>query len=244
MALVANLIVDALLELGVLAPGETPTAADQQLALRYLQRQIDAWGADRLTLSLQLRTPFTLVSGSSSVQVGPGQTVNIVRPVWINSINFIVPGTNPGVESPLGQMDEDAYAAISIKQLSSQLPLQFFYQTNLSDAFGTLFFWPRVSQNVDIAIYSPQAVEVPTSIATDLIGPPGYAEAFLYQLATRLVTPFGVAPPPMLASNTQNATMVMKRQNVNPGILSVDPALMPFTGCGFNVLSGVVQTTK
>ena len=241
MALVQTIISDALMEIGVLAPGETMTSADAALGLRRLRMQIDAWAADRLTLSLQLRTVFTLVSGSSSVQVGVGQTVNIVRPVWVNSLNYIIPGTNPGVESPIGLMDEDAYAAISIKQLSSALPMQAFYQTNLADAFGTLFFWPRVSQNVDIALYTPQAVEVPAGLTTDLIGPPGYQDAFLYQLAIRLCTPFGVPPPPLLLDMATKAFMTMKRPNVSPGILGIDAALVPNMGAGYNVLSDVMQ---
>ena len=208
------------------------------MALRYFQRQIDSWAADRLTLSEQLRTVFTLVSGTTAVTIGAsGAIVTMPFPMWINSLNYIIPGTTPGVESPIGLMDEDAYASISIKQLSSALPMQAYYQTNLATATGTLTFWPQVSQNVQIAMYTPQAVGVPATVNTDIIGPPGYAEAFLYQLAKRLCSPFGVVPSQLLLDNERQATMTMKRPNVQPGILAVDPALRPMNGCGYNILS-------
>ena len=80
--LVRDLIRDALLEIGVLYPEQTLSAAQGALGLLRLQSMIDAWGADQLTLSKQLQTPFTLPGGTSSVTVGPGGTVNITRPVW------------------------------------------------------------------------------------------------------------------------------------------------------------------
>jgi len=233
---VRSIITDALVELGVLEPGENMTAAQGQTGLRRVQAMIDSWAADRLTLSLQLRTAFTWPASTSEVQIGPSQTVNIDRPMWINTITYVVPGTSPGVEVLIGQMDEDAYAALSIKSLTSALPQQCFYQTNLTDAFGTLFLWPQ-PQSLTIVIYTPQAVGVPASLDSILIGPPGYQDAFLYQLAMRLCTPFGVAVPPLLPRMATAAFENMKRPNVDPGVLSVDAALVPNSGAGYNVVT-------
>ena len=244
MALVSAIIADALTENGYLAPGESLDASVQQLALLRIQNMVDAWAADRLTLSLQLRTVFTLPSGTSTVQVGAGQTVPITRPMFINSVSYLIPSSSPPVEVPIGVMDEDAYANISIKALSSALPLQCFYQTNLSDAFGSLFFWPQVSQDVDIALYSPQQVGVPATVNSALIGPAGYQEAFMYQLALRMCRPLGIAIPQGLPEAAEQAFATMKRPNVSPGILSVDAALVPNNGAGYNVYSDVIQSTR
>jgi hypothetical protein len=239
MAVVSTIIADALTEIGVLAAGETMTAGDAALGLRRLQNQIDAWAADRLTLSVQTRTTFPLASGSTVVTIGAaGAQVTMDRPMWINTLAYLIPSTNPAVEVPIGLMDEDAYAAISIKTLSSAYPTQAFYQTNLTNALGTLTFWPQVSQTVTIAMYSPQAVGVPAGLTSVLVGPPGYQDAFLYALALRLCAPFGVSPPPMLSAMATSALMTMKRPNVRPGILGVDPALTAFARAGtYNVLS-------
>ncbi len=241
MPTVRSICSDALNEIGVLAEGAIMDPSQGALCLRRFQNQIDSWAADRLTLSLQLRTVFTLLSGTSSVTLGPvGADVTMGRPVWINSLNYLIPSSSPAVEVPIGQMDEDAYAALSIKQLSSALPIQSFYQTNLTDTKGTLFFWPQVSQNVQIALYTPQAVDVPATLDAVMIGPPGYQEAFMYQLALRLVTPFGVnvsAQCPLLPKMATDAFATMKRPNVDPGILGIDSALVPSAGAGYNILS-------
>jgi hypothetical protein len=134
-------------------------------------------------------------------------------------------------------MDEDSYAALTIKTLSSALPLQCFYNTSISTMLGTLFFWPKVTQNVEIVLYTPQAVGVPTALTSILLGPPGYQEAFMYQLALRLCTPFGVTVPPLLPELATRAFATMKRPNVSPGILGVDAALVPSGGAGYNVYS-------
>lgn len=249
MALVRTIVTRALVEIGVLAPGAPLSAALGELGLDAAQSMIDAWAANRLTLSLQLRTVFTMPSGDSSIQIGPGAAVNIGRPVWLNTVNYIIPGSSPAVEVPIGQMDEDAFAALSIKALSSALPLQSFYQTNLSDALGTLFLWPQVNQDVEIVIYNPQAITVPATLDVDLIGPPGYRDAFMYGLAVRLMTPTGISADavPLLVGPdgfAARAWTTMTRPNISPGVLTVDAALVPGSGAGYNVLSDVTQTSR
>lgn len=249
MALVRSIIINALVELGIVRPGATVDAALMATGLDRIQSMIDAWGANRLTLSLQLRTQFTMSSGDSSIQIGPGAAVNIGRPVWINSITYINPGSSPEQETLIGQMDDDGFAALSIKELSSALPLQSFYQTNLSDALGTLFLWPQVNQDVDIVIYTPQAVAVPATLDVDLIGPPGYRDAFMYGLALRLMTPLAVAAEsvPLLVGPdglAARAWTTMTRPNIAPGVLGIDAALVPNSGAGYNVLSDVMQSSR
>jgi hypothetical protein len=234
---VRALITDALVEIGVLEPGEQANAGQIALGLRRVQTMIDTWAADRLTLSLQLQTTFTWPASTSSVQVGPGQTVDMVRPMWMNAISFIIPGSSPAIEVPIGMMDEDAYSSLSIKGLPSALPTQSFYQTNLTDNFGTLFLWPQ-PQSLSIVLYTPQAVSVPASLNSILQGPPGYQDAFLYQLALRLCSPMGVQIPPLLPRMAAAAFENMKKPNIDPGAMSIDPALVPNFGAGWNYLTG------
>jgi hypothetical protein len=246
MALVRDIIADACIELGILTPGATLPPAMAATGLTRVQNMIDSWAANRQTLSRQLRTTFTMPDGDSEITIGPGEAVDIVAPMWINAINYVIPGSSPGVEVPIGLMDEDAFAALSIKELSSALPIQSFYQVNIDDALGTLFLWPQVSQDVTIVLYSPQAVGVPTSLDTDLIGPPGYADAFMYGLAMRLMTPFAVAADsvPMLTELAAQAWTNMTRPNTSPGTLSVDAALTMGTSAGYNILSDQIQGSR
>ncbi len=242
MATARTIIRDAFTELGIYQPGETPSAPDLNLGLQRFQNQLDAWAADRLTLSLQLSTAFTMPSGTSSITLGPvAADVIMPMPVWVNTLNYVNPGSSPAQEVAIGMMNEDAFAALSIKALPSALPQQAFYQTNLTGGVGTLFVWPQVSQDVTLVLYAPQAVTIPSTLDTIVSGPPGYAEAFFYQLALRLANPFGVDVTPQLQNMAARAFATMKRVNVDPGILAVDAALVPSMGAGYNVLSD--QTT-
>ncbi len=234
---VRSIITDALIEIGVLSDGEVPSASLAQLGLRRFQQQIDTWAADRLTLSLLLRTPFTLPSNTNTITIGPGGTVNIQRPTWVNALNYVVPGTVPAVEEALGPMDADSYANLSIKGLTNALPTLYFYQTNLTDALGSLFVWPTPIQNITLVLYAPQSVGVPATLDDLMQGPVGYAEAFMYQLAVRLCTPLGRVPPALLPGLATQAYARMKRVNVQPGLLGVDQALVPSIGAGYNVLT-------
>lgn len=246
MPTVRQHVTDALLEIGVLGPGQSLSPALAAVGLSRFQNQLDSWQADRLSLAVQARTTFTLTSGTSSVTLGPsGATVTITpTPMWLDTVNYINPGSDPEQEIQIGIMDRDTYAGLTIKELSSALPMQCFYQRSNATGLGTLFFWPQVSQNVDIAIYSPQGVGVPVDLDSIVIGPTGYAEAFLYNLALRLCAPTGTQIPEALPTMARDAMTTMRRPNVIPAVLGVDPATTMTTSCGYNVYSDTTQTSR
>jgi len=227
-------------EIGAIAAGETPDAATIALAFSRFQKQLDSWGAQRTTLSFQPRTQITWPASTSTQTIGPSGSVNMVRPVFVYQLNYVVPGSSPEVEVVLAPMDQDSYAAQSLKNLSSALPLSFFYQTTIDTELGSLFLWPQPSQELTLYLYNGQAVPIPTALSDEMIAPVGYAEAFLYQLADRLLTPFAIKDPAVVRKVEQNAAesfKVMKRPNLQPSLMGVDAALVPAGGAGYNVLT-------
>ena len=244
-AIVNDILTDAFNEAGVYAPGETLSAQDAALGLSRLQKMINGWRGVRLDASGQLRTTFVLPSGTTVVTMGPSLTVNITTPGWVNSATYLVPGTSPAVEVPIGIIrDDDTFAAISIKNLSSSYPMQMFPQTNANDGNATLTFWPKVSQNVTIALYTTEGLDEPSLLTATLAGPVGVAEAVLYQLALRLC---GVYQKPIsqdLRIAASNAMRAMQHRNVEPGMLGVDAALVPSSGAGYNVISDVSSASS
>lgn len=245
MATVRAICTDALTEIGVIAANETPDAPTIQLALLRFQNQIDAWAAERLTLSVQSRTAITWPASTSTQTIGPtGGDITAQRPVWINQINYVVPGTSPAVEVVIAPMDQDSYSANSIKALPSAYPLAYFYQTSIDTVLGTIFLWPQPNQQLTLYLYAPQAVDVPATIDDILLGPPGYQEAFMYQLAMRLCRPFGVPLTGDLQMLATEAYKRMKRPNIEPGLLGVDAALQPASGGAYNVLTDTNGFTR
>lgn len=235
MATVRSIIQDALTEIGAYSVGESISAADGLLGLKRFQNQIDAWAADELTLYLTPRVTFTIPGGTSTLTIGDGGDINAVRPTFLNSINYIVPGSDPPVETPIGQQDFDAFAANSMKSLTSQLPTQFYFSNGAP--LASLIFWPVVDQDVECALYYPHGAGVPASLFSDMIGPAGYQEAFMYQLAIRLCTPFAREAPRLLVEMAADAYARVKRTNTQPGLLGVDQALVPTYSGAYNVIT-------
>jgi len=236
MATVRSIGERALREIGVIGLQDSMGADASGTVLETFQSQLDSWQAESLTLFNFTRTVYTLTSGVSTRTIGPtGQIVVQANPVVLNGINYLVPGSSPSVETPMGRMMEDEYQSLSIKQLSNSLPTQWFF--NPGAVNGTLTFWPVVNQSVEIAIYTYFGVGVPAALADVVEGPPGYAEAFMYQLALRLCTPFLRQPPALTVKLAAESLARLKRTNVNPPILGVDQALIPTFGSGYNVLN-------
>lgn len=240
---VRDIVIDALSEIGAYSPGESLSAADAAIGLRRFQSQLDSWAAERLTLSRQSRLAVTWPTSTSTQTIGPsGGDITAARPVWINELTYVVAGSSPAVEVPLGPMDQDSYANQSIKGLTSAYPLNYFYQTQPTSVLGELFLWPQPSQQLTLYLYAPVAIDVPITLEDTLYGPPGYQDAFMYQLALRLCTPFGAEVPPLLPKLAQEAWARMQRPNVDPGLVGVDTALVPTAG-GFNVLTGTFSSS-
>jgi hypothetical protein len=235
VATALSIIRDAYLELGVIQPGATLSPDLAQLGLLRLQNQIDAWAADRLTIAVTTRVTYTLTAGTNTVTIGTGGDIDTPRPTWFIAVNYINPGSNPPVEVPMGEMDDDSYATLTIKTLTSSLPTQFYY--NATTPLGTLFFWPTVTQDVDLALYVTAPVGIPATLQSALIGPPGYQEGFMYQLAKRLAGPIGVPVSDRLIAMATEAYATLTRANNQPGLLGVDSALVPSYGGAYNVLS-------
>lgn len=237
MPTVRAVLTDALLEIGVGAAGEVPDANLLQIALRYFQRQLNAWQADDLSLAVSNLTPFTLLSGVSSSTIGPTGDLVAQRPVFIDRINYVVPGSSPAVEVPMGRMSDQQFQDLSIKSLSSQLPTQWYYQTSITSENGSFTWWPVPTQDMRLVLYLPTGVNEPTTLFQDLTVPPAYADAFHFDLAYRLCRPMGVPIDPDLKQMRTEALMTMKRPNLDPGMLSVDQALIGNSGGAYNVLT-------
>ncbi len=236
MATALTIISNAMYEIGAYAPGNTISSAHQQLGLFYFQNQLDTWQADLLALNLQDRSTFTLTSGVNTFTIGPSGDLVTARPVFIEGVNYLVPGSSPSTEVPMGPMDDDAYMALSQKDLSSSLPQMFYY--NATTTNGTMFVWPTVSQSVTLALYLPRGIDIPSTLSTNVTGPQGYAEAFHYQLALRLCNPMSRPMPSGLPEMAAAAYARMERPNVEPAQMAIDAALVPSFANGFNILTG------
>jgi hypothetical protein len=237
VATVLSIVTQALQEIGAYGQGETLSPYNAQVCLLRFQNQLDAWQADQLTLAVKAQLTFTIPGSTQTFTIGPTGDIVAQRPVYIEAMNYVVVGSSPEVETVMAPMNDDQYDALSIKTLPSSYPTQYYYNTSFTSLNGSMFVWPMPTQDVKVYVYAKQGPAVPAALSSSVTGPAGYQDAFIYQLALRLCTPFARTVPPLLPSMAAEAYARVKRANMQPGLLGVDAALVPTSGGAYNILN-------
>jgi hypothetical protein len=80
----------ALRLLGVLAEGETPSAATSQDALNALNQMIDSWGTEKLSTFTTQEQVFNWLPGLISQTLGPSGDFVGDRPVLMDDATYFV----------------------------------------------------------------------------------------------------------------------------------------------------------
>lgn len=186
-----DLISSALRLCGILASGEQPDISSSNDALTVLDQMIDGWNTDRLAIFTTSSQDFPFVLGQQSYTLGSGANFDMARPARIDSMSVILL-TNPAnpVEVPIDMYSVDDWQnKIPVKNVSGSIPLVCYDDGGFPNR--TLNFWPIPNQANSVRIYSWQPLAQPAALNTVISFPPGYAEAFRYNLAVRLSAEFG-----------------------------------------------------
>ncbi len=237
-----DLCTNALQDIGAIAQGETPSAADEQFAFVRLNRLVDSWAIQKLTINGVVRTVFNLVAGQGSptnpYTIGPSGDFNVARPTWIQDAGIIWNATTPASEIPLDLINVDEYAAISIKTTTSTIPTKLYYDSAFTAlGRGQIFLWPVPSVSTpDLALYLPTAITQFADLTTSFLLLPGYQLALELNLAIDLCPGLGRPLDPVLAARAREALGFLKRANLQPGLMRVDNALQQ--GGGYSANAG------
>lgn len=258
MATVRDLIEGALREIGVLAEGETATAAQAWEGIQRLNRFVERLSLERLTIYQTVRTTFTITSGDGTYSIGAatgyksppqGGDVHVYRPVFINEVRFIDTSTDPDTEYPLTKLTDDAYAAITLKAQTSTFPQAWYYNPTYAD--GALILWPTpTSSTLQGVLYVPTATtgfgsSVPTASSADTILsttvslPDGYEEMLTTNLAMLLCPSYDRQPHPVLAQAARDSMAAIKRANRRDMDLSFEAGALGGSGHpAYNIFTG------
>lgn len=152
--------------------------------------------------------------------MGSGGNINIVRPVFIEKINFIDTSQDPDYEFPLGApLTEQEYASIALKALTATYPECAYY--NPTYPTGTLIPWPiPTSATLQWALYHWTAVPQFAALSTTVSLPPAYEEALVSNLAILLCAPYERKPNPILVTTARESMAALKRANKRMADLS------------------------
>lgn len=215
----------ALRTLGVLAPGEPLPPQDSVAGFEALNDLLDGWAAQRLTIFQTLRNLYPLTAGQGSpttpITIGPGGTLNQVRPLWIPNATIQVATTTPPFEYPLNILTDESYARTAIKALTAALCYDLYYDgkfqtSGAPQGLGELFLYPVPdgSLPLSLVLYTPTPLTAFADAShTAYTFPPGYAEALRYQLAKRLASDYGQSLTPEAAELAVTSFGVIQRPN-------------------------------
>jgi len=230
-----EMITSALRLVGVLANDETPSDGDANQALSVFNDMLDSWNTDSLAIYTTRSDDFPFVIGQQDYTLGPGGNFNMARPAKIDSVSAILINnpTNP-VEVPMvGYSVDDWQNKIPVKNVPGTFP-QIYYDTG-DFPLRTIRFWPIPADQNNVRIYSWQALGQPADLTSVVAFPPGYAQAFRYNLAVLLAGEFAV-PADKYASAIVATTAIQslaRIKTMNAPNLAISSDLVPDNG-GWN----------
>ena len=234
MATAGDQINRALRLLGVLAEGETPSAATSQDALTAMNQMIDSWNTERLSVFSTQDQVFTWPASQRSRTLGP--TGNFVgnRPVYFDdSTYFRDPSTN--ISYGIKFINQSQYDGIAVKTVTSTYPQVIFVNMAYPDV--DMYVYPVPFRDLEWHFISVEELTQPAGLATTLAFPPGYLRAFTYNLACEIAPEFGVEPSPQVQRIAMTSKRNLKRVN-NPNDVMSMPYSIVATRQRYNIFAG------
>jgi len=220
--------------LGILAEGETPSAAMSQDALIALNQMIDSWSIERLAVFCTQDQVFTWPAGEYIRTLGPSGNFIGLRPVMLDDATYFRdPGTN--VSFGIKFINQQQYNGIAVKTVTSTYPQVCFVNMGFPDI--TMSIYPRPTRDLEWHFVSVQELTQPATLATELHFPPGYMRAFTYNLAMEFAPEFGVEPSPQVSRISMTSKRNLKRINNPDDVMSMPYAIVA-TRQRFNIYAG------
>jgi hypothetical protein len=233
---IRDLVRLSMLNIGVLAEGEDPSASQLQDAISSLNMMLDTWSTQKLFIYSIAQEVFNVVGGQQLYTMGPGGNFNTTRPIYIETASMRIQyGTPQQIDIPLPIFNIDQWARISVKNTQSVFPTRLYFDTAYPQA--RLYFWPIPQQTNEVYITSWKPLGSFTTAEADFELPPAFVEAVMYSLATRLCPMYGKSASPEIIGFAQSARASLKTSLSKSYLMRADDGLLPPDKV-FNYLTG------
>jgi len=223
----------ALRLLGVLAEGETPSAATSQDSLTALNQMIDSWNTERLSVFCTQEQIFNWPIGEIKQTLGPSGDFVGNRPIQLDDATYY--RAPSGVSYSIKFINQDQYNGIAVKTSTSTFPQVIFVNNTFPNV--EMYIYPKPTQLLEWHFISVQELTEPATLATELFFPPGYMRAFAYNLAMEIAPEFGVEPSPQVKRVAMTSKRNLKRINNPYDVMSLPYAVVA-NRQRFNIYAG------
>ena len=224
----------ALRLLGVLAEGETTSASVSQDSLMALNQMIDSWNTERLAVFSTQDQTFTWPAGQITRTLGPSGNFVGNRPILLDDATYYI-DAGTGVSYGIKFINQQQYDGIAVKTVTSTYPQVIFVNMTYPDV--TMTVYPQPTQNLEWHFFSVEELSQPATLVTNILFPPGYLRAFVYNLAMEIAPEFGVEPSPQVQRIAMTSKRNLKRINNPDDIMSMPYAIVS-SRQRFNIYAG------
>lgn len=230
-----DLVTNALLDLGVLADEETPTASQAAGGLRKLNNLVEAWNIEHLMVYGASESIFPLVANDGIYTLGTGGNFNMARPTNITSA-YVVDNSLPAAQRysfPLYLYNQDEYADVRLKGLATSLPQGVYFDYGFPLINVYLYPIPSTAQ-YSLSIWTTGIISA-FSLTTTVNLAPGYKRALESNLSVELAPSYEREPSKITLAISQSSKADLKTNNFTLNELQIDSRL---GSPSFNWISG------
>lgn len=216
MAVTAQSIINKSLRLlGVLASGETTTAAEAEDSLYSLNSIIDSYAANPQYYFCTQAEQFTLVTGQNTYTIGndpaASPAANFVTSRPIRIVGAFVRSNN--VDTPLALITEQYWTNIATKATPGT-PTKLLYRPTMP--YGQILLYPTPSTSQQIFIKAEKMISAYPTLVSSQYLPPGYQRLLELALAMELAPEYGSQVKPEIIANLRADLDSLIRTNIQP----------------------------
>jgi hypothetical protein len=224
----------ALRLIGMLAEGETPSAATSQDALSALNQMIDSWSTERLSVFSTQDQVFSWAPGLISRTLGPSGDFVGNRPILLDDATYFRDPAS-GISFGIKIINQQQYDGIAVKTVTSTYPQVIWINMDYPNI--DMYIYPVPTKVLEWHFISVTELNQPATLATTIAFPPGYLRAFRYNLACEIAAEFGVEPSPQVLRIAMASKRTLKRIN-NPDDIMAMPYSIVGTRQRYNIFAG------
>jgi hypothetical protein len=206
---------DALGLIGITDPTDALEPEDANLALRVLNRLVDALGADSLFLLAVSYQAIPLTA--AEITIGAAGEIAVTRPSRIELGAYV---RVVDVDYPLERLNRDRWGEIALKA-STGVPRYFNYEAT-SAVLGTLKFYPAPEAVYTAYLPLKQRLSSFADLTTNYSLADGYEEYLVSTLAVMLAPYYHREAPPSVVARSRIAKRYIKRLNTQVPQMNVD----------------------
>lgn len=221
-----TLITNALLDIGVLADEETPSASQAAGGLRKLNNMLEAWNIEDLLVYGQTAYTLPTVSNKAVYTVGVGGDLNIPRPNFINAATLRDTAQTPAnqLDYPLYIMSDAEWVDVSFKLQTANWPAYGIY-FNYTYPLIQVYLNPVPTSSQYNVILWIEGQLTSFSLNDTVTLSPGYKRALESNLSIEMAGSYGIEVPPSVVKIAQESKARLKIKNYRTNTLKLPSEL-------------------